>query len=283
MSVGATAVDDAPAIDWPAARFAGPLFDAVRGPLDSLAAFPDLVALNRLAREAALQTPDGRPLAFVAPAAPSKGLRVVDDHYESRVRRDAAIETRSGNWHDAFNALVWLAWPRAKTALNALHLREAGNATAGGRRGIVRDVATLFDEGGAVIACADAGLAALLREFRWKELFCERRTGVESRMRCFVFGHALLDRGRQPYKGMTAHALIFPVAQEFFAQECRRQIAALDCMLAGWFGDVANIDSTAQLAPLPVLGFPGFSAASADPDFYDDASVFRPGRLRQPR
>jgi hypothetical protein len=176
-----------------------------------------------------------------------------------------------------------MAWPRAKTALNALHMRAPDVVPAPGRRGVARDVATLFDEGGAVIACSDSGLAALLREFRWKELFCGQRSCVESHLRCYVFGHALLDRARQPYKAMTAHALIFPVAREFFAQESRRQIATLDGMLADWFGDAANLDSTAKLAPVPVLGFPGFFAANADPRFYDDVTVFRPGRLRKPR
>jgi hypothetical protein len=95
-----------------------------------------------------------------------------------------------------------------------------------------------------------------------------------------VFGHALLDRARQPYKGMTAHVLIFPVTQEFFARESGRQITALDDMLAEWFGDTANLDATAKLTPLPMLGFPGVCAASADPAFYDDAAVFRPSRSR---
>jgi len=283
MSAFATMMNETPAIDWPVAQFAGPLFDAVRGPLDSFSAFPGLDMLNRRAREAALQTADARPLSFVAAAPVRKGLRMVDAHYEARVQRDAAIETRPGNWHDVFNALVWLAWPRAKAALNALHMNQSGNAGTPGRRGVARDVATLFDESGAVIACTEDGLAALLREFRWQELFCERRANVESHMRCYVFGHALLDRARQPYKGMTAHALIFPVAQEFFAQNSSQQIATLDGALAEWIDDAANLDATAKLAPLPVLGFPGFCAASADPRFYDDATVFRSGRMRKPR
>jgi hypothetical protein len=283
MSAAATMLDGTPAVAWPASQFAGAFYDAVRGPLDSLVAFPDLATLNRLARKAVLQTSAGRPLAFVAPAATGKGLRVVDDRYESRVQRDAAIETRPGNWHDIFNALVWLAWPRAKATLNALHVNALGNAVTPGRRGVARDLATLFDESGAVIACADIGLAALLMEFRWKELFCGRRAEVESHMRCYMFGHALLDRARQPYKAMTAHALIFPVTPEFFTRDSAAQIAALDAMLADWFGDAAKLDSMAALAPLPVLGFPGFFAANVDPRFYDDANVFRPGRLRNPR
>jgi hypothetical protein len=102
-------------------------------------------------------------------------------------------------------------------------------------------------------------------------------------MRCYIFGHALFDKARQAYKGMTAHALIFPVAPDFFLQAPALQIRALDAMLAGWFGNTANLDSTQRLAPLPVLGFPGFCAASTDPCYYDDTVVFRSGRLRKQR
>jgi hypothetical protein len=131
-----------------------------------------------------------------------------------------------------------------------------------------------------VIACSDAPLAALVREFRWKAVFCERRAEVLARMRCYVFGHALLDKARAPYKAMTARALMLAVPADFFSQALTRQIAALDALAAAWFADDANLAATSQLAPLPVLGFPGFFSANADPGFYDDAKVFRAGRLR---
>jgi hypothetical protein len=263
------------------------LFESLRRELESLTEFPDIAALNGLAALGALPqlTADGRRLSFAAPAPSGKGLSVVDSRYEARVQREAAIETRPGNWHDMFNALVWLAWPLAKAALNAVHTHDIDeeNCAGTGRRSVARDIATLFDESGAVLACADPALGGLLRQFRWKELFCVRRAEVESRIRCYIFGHALFDRARQPYKGMTAHALIFPVTPDFFQQTPALQVRALDAMLAGWFGNPANLDSTQRLAPLPVLGFPGFCAASTDPRYYDDAAVFRPGRLRKQR
>jgi len=40
----------------------------------------------------------------------------------------------------------------------------------------------------------------------------------------------------------------------------------------------AALDSTRMLAPLPILGVPGWEAANERESFYDDASVFRPGR-----
>jgi hypothetical protein len=284
----ARAVPSTCEVEWAAARgaFASPVFDALRRQLESLNGFPDVDALNELAaRESLLLAANGEPLVFAAPRAAARGLQSVDNRYEARVHREAVIETRPGNWHDVFNALAWMAWPLAKAALNAVHVRDMQNAGAVGRvqRSVARDLATLFDEGGAVLACAEPALAGLLREFRWRELFCTRRAEVLSRMRCYIFGHALFDRARQPCKGMTAHTLIFPVTPAFFHQAPALQVAALDSMIAGWFGDAANLDSTRRLAPLPVFGFPEFCADNAEPHYYDDAKVFRPGRVRTTR
>lgn len=272
--------------EWEAACevFAGPLFDALRRELENLSGFPDIAMLNELAARSfgsPLLT-NGRVLRLVEAVAAAKGLR--PSGYEARVHLESEIETRPGNWHDMFNALVWIAWPRAKAALNAVHARQTHNeGVTTHLRGVARDLATLFDEGGAVIACSDPALGKLLRDFHWKELFCARRRDVQSSMRCYIFGHAIFDKARKPYKAMTAHVLIFPVAPDFFRQTRLAQIAALDALVAGWFGDFANLDSTQRFAPLPVLGFPGFCTANEEPQFYDDAAVFRPGRVRMTR
>ena len=39
-----------------------------------------------------------------------------------------------------------------------------------------------------------------------------------------------------------------------------------------------SLQSTRALAPLPVLGIPGWVADNEDPRYYDDTSHFRPGR-----
>jgi hypothetical protein len=274
--------------DWlaSAATFNTPFYDAVREQLKRLQRFPDLAELNALAES---QVPraanvNGEPLRFVPPASRNlrEGLAIADNHYELRVYRKACVETRPGNWHDCFNALSWLAWPRSKAALNALHVREqpVSDAAIPARRSAARDAATLFDEGGAVLACSDAELAGLLRDFRWRELFCTRRHEAMAHLRCYVFGHALLDKARAPYKSLTAHALIFPVPHDFLLLPAATQLARLDALLAAWITAPANLQSTDCFAPLPLLGLPGFCQANAEPVYYDDLSVFRPGRSR---
>ena len=84
-----------------------------------------LAALNRLAEERKLKTESGKPVRFVPPGAK-------DAYYELKVYRTGEVETRPDNLHDFFNALAWLAFPRAKARINAMHAaeipREGGSA-----------------------------------------------------------------------------------------------------------------------------------------------------------
>jgi len=77
----------------------------------------------------------------------------------------------------------------------------------------VRDTNTLLDESGVVIPCADSELAELLRDFRWKELFWQRRERVQNSMGIYLFGHGLYEKALRPYIGMTGQGLLLPVAQ----------------------------------------------------------------------
>src|SRR6266542_4341587 len=79
---------------------------------------PDLAGINRVATTSRLSLPDGIALRFeAAPARRSAALM-----YEQRIADEGVIEFRPGSWHDFANALVWLAFPLTKAALNAVHL-----------------------------------------------------------------------------------------------------------------------------------------------------------------
>jgi hypothetical protein len=194
--------------------------------------------------------------------------------YERSVWADAVLGLREDDWHDLMNLLVWCVFPATKARLNAGHVAEAGSVGPG-RRSPRRDALTLFDENGLLVACADPELERLLRGFRWRELFVDRRREVARSMRFLVFGHGLLDKARAPFIGLTAHALVLDVAAALLVQPAASLAASLDDRLAA---AVDQLPGPRALAPLPVLGIPGWWPANESPAFYDDTRYFRPGR-----
>jgi len=254
-----------------------PWFGSVRRVLERLPAdrFPDSHDLNALARERDVRSGGGAPLVFVPPAA---GPGTTARHYEERIFGTGEVATRPGSWHDLFNALAWLAFPRTKAVLNRLHHDELARLGEGPVRGTARDVATLFDEGGIVVACAVPELAQLLAGFEWQHLFWERRVDVARSMRFLVFGHAILERALAPFKSVTAKALVFDVTRE--SLDDATLVDRLDARAAVHFTHPDSVASTRALQPLPVLGIPGWTPENEDPAYYADAAVFRPGRAR---
>ena len=63
----------------------------------------------------------GAPIRFVPPAVPSREFSA---QYEVRIFETGEVQTRPDNWHDLFNALVWLAFPRTKAVLNRSRSEE---------------------------------------------------------------------------------------------------------------------------------------------------------------
>ena len=233
--------------------FSHPIYDAVR---PWLRLGRSLDALNDAARTARLRTESGLPVQFVPPAK-HRGA------YELRAFETGCIETRPDNPHDWFNALCWLAFPRTKARMNALHAAEIPRE--GGRRGRLRDLLTIFDEGGALVVSSDRELIELLRAMRWKELFWQQRTRVLQSMRFIVLGHAVLEQALKPWPGITCKAIFASPAED------------CDAQAAAWLAELQPGASPRDLAALPVFGYPGW-AENGSAAFYDDSRYFRHGK-----
>jgi hypothetical protein len=93
-----------------------------------------------------------------------------------------------------------------------------------------------------------------------------------------VFGHAIYEKALEPYKGVTAKALIVDVGSELLDASEERQLAELDARAAHYFSGIQALASTRSLSPLPILGIPGWEPANERKEYYDDASQFRPAR-----
>ena len=268
-------------MDWSAARerLGSPPFVPLAPALSRLGEnrWPTHEEITALA--SGVVTSRGKPVRFVPPRGHTDRER---RSYELHIAATGEIETRPGNWHDLFNALVWIAFPRAKAAINGQHvaiLEERGEAEAK-RRSPERDALTVFDEGGVVVASSEPGMARLIVDFRWKELFWNRRAELQATTRFFAFGHALHEKALDPFIGMVAKTIFMPVEAAFPSLDTERQVAEADAFLAAHFANRANFASAKSMAPMPVLGIPGWHPSTSLESFYDDADHFRGPRAR---
>jgi len=267
----------------PAALGLSPLFSPLQTMIGRLnkQRFPILSEINTLL---AIHQPEiivqlGHRLKFVKQESERMSF---EQQYEPRCFLSGEVQTRINNWHDLFNALVWLTFPKSKAAINARHFqalktREAANET---QRGRIRDMVTLFDESGVIVASANTELSNLLQSFQWKELFWQRREQVKKEMGFYIFGHGLYEKALQPYIGLTGQAMIFQVPIEFFNASLPSQILKLDQLLAEYLFDSENCLNSGELNPLPLLGVPGWSKENVESAYYDNTSYFRNGRRK---
>src|SRR5258706_3035009 len=260
-------------MDWAAARerLHAPMFAPLRPAIGRLPRerWPTPADLTAAAEGTA--TSRGTPVRFVMPREHTDRER---RYYELHIGETGEVETRPENWHDLFNALAWIAYPRTKAAINAQHaaiLEERGEAEAK-HRGSERDALTLFDEGGVAVVSNDPELLALIVDFQWKELFWNRRAALEHDMRFLAFGHALFEKALEPHLGLVAKTIFLP-CDALPADDALP--GSVDRRLAQHFADRSRFATPKLMAPMPVLGVPGWHPGTEHESFYDDRDHFR--------
>lgn len=236
--------------------------ELLRGPC-----WPEVAALNGL-------LPAGSRERFVA-----QTRELLEDglHYEQRIRERGEIATRTSNWHDLFNALVWLRYPGIKRALNAQQVAEI--AHMGTReRSRPQYAMTHFDEAGVLVAVRDASLVALWDAHDWHGLFWRRRDAwLDGSIRVEVFGHALLEHALTADKLLVGKALVFSCAD---ADE-----AAVVSRCAAGIASGSLLRDPLELRPLPLSGIPGWHPDNDREAFHRMAACYQPLRegRRYPR
>ena len=272
-------------MDWdPDFSRRSPMFEPLRAFAAGLrsAQWPALDDLDRLLtqRSDPITTAGGATLKVVAQARRPTSWA---ERYEARVFLRGELQMREGNWHDLLNLLTWLAFPRAKAALNARHYAALLQQLAAGgtNRGPAQDALTLFDEGGVIVASADDALARYLRGWRWKELFWDRRALLPSKMRFYLFGHALYEKALRPFTGITGRGILWKTGPELLAVPLREQLPAIDAGIAQHISNTRRLTATRELEVVPVLGVPGWCADNDCEAYYDNLHYFRPVRTRQ--
>ena len=233
--------------------------------------FPDARKLNTLL-PVGLRSGGERPIRFV-PANQLPGV-----NYEEHIFRTGEVSTREKSWHDLFNALVWSRFPSLKVAMNAVHFRELGSGREG-RRGKQRDALTLLDESGVIVVSSTMEYLDALAGRDWMSVFRDNASAWHSEIKVFVLGHALLEKFPQPYKSLTAHALLMRLDNSLLAEPRLTLMQMIDEMLAECLLAGSILDSPASLSPLPLMGIPGWWPPHEQNDnFYEDQQVFRPLR-----
>ncbi|MCX4240318.1 DUF3025 domain-containing protein [Paraliomyxa miuraensis] len=108
------------------------------------------------------------------------------------------IPTREGSWHDTFNVLSFIAFPRTKHALHRRYLElQHGrrDPTSGrlGNRGREEDALALLDEASIVLAALPEAIEPLERARREGTLEPLDHAVRSHGARAYVLGHALLE------------------------------------------------------------------------------------------
>ena len=198
------------------------------------------------------------PVRFVPHAELPQGIS-----YEQYISETGTCPTRPGA-HDFFNGLCWINFPQTKRKLNQLQATQIASDGVRPVRGAVRDALTVFDENAAFLYAPQVLWDALAAK-RW-ELLCVHLRPLWQEARLVLFGHALLEKLQTPRKPVTAH--VYRVLAQ------TDSIGAMDAWVAA---DLSSGKLAAKpFVHLPVLGVPGWWPANEDPEFYRDATVFRP-------
>lgn len=269
MAVALAAAPDAPG------AWRHPAFAPLQPWLAQLRGWPDIARLNELAASSPRPpvTLSGEAVRFCLPGGAGAA------HYERRIFESGRVGTRPGNLHDIFNALAWIAFPSLKAGINARHVARLPEED--GVRSPLRDLLTLVDEGGVVIACTPEALPAVegaVRDFRWQELFWDRRGPLLRDTRVVLVGHSAYEKALAPYPGITCKALFIKTPREILEGPGTDLVDWLDNQGAAWVADLPGDARPRQLPPLPVFGYPGWLPDSTGPGFYADRRWFRPGR-----
>lgn len=248
-----------------------PLFEWVRGfPWLATGDWPSIEQLNRLLA-GYRHGVTGQELAFTA-----QNARLLADglHYEQRTFAHGAISTRESNWHDLFNALIWVRHGGLKSALNARYVAEM-DQTGGGDRNRAQMALTHFDEAGAIVWIdSESGLAAWDRH-DWSGLFLtEQLAWQNGSISISVVGHALLEHALRPHQLTVAKCLLV-AARKPTSETAVREAERL---LAEAIVSSRLLNDPQDLRPLPLAGIDGWFPGNREAAFFASAECFRPLR-----
>lgn len=244
--------------------FRHPLFDGYGEYQDLLMAphWPDIEALN------ARMPASGPRFVRQDAALLADGL-----HYEERIAH-GRIATRPENWHDLFNAMVWMRHPALKHALNQQQCRHMARMGTS-ERSPAQQALTQFDESGVIVQVSDPSLLDLWGRHDWTTLFHAnaKRWHDGGIAVVAVVGHALMEQVLVPGRLLVGKCLVV-----------LGDPAGAVARVAASIATGGILAAPSELRPLPLAGIPGWYAGQGEA-FYAQEGYFRPlreGRVYPP-
>lgn len=204
-----------PTDTWTPAAFDGLAFSGFRDLLDVFAKYRDWPDLREYETHwltaLGVVTAKGLPLRLVEQEPKSRRAKPRERSalYDVSVV-DGALPTRSRNWHDFFNVMMFAAFPRAKQLLHARHRHILEHTLPleltrlPGARTVERDCLTILDEGGVVLATAPNACGAVNRLLdlgQHEDLRSMIDAGV---VRPWLLGHAHLEHLAKHHAALLA-------------------------------------------------------------------------------
>ncbi len=196
-------------------------------------------------------------------------------NYEQDVYLRKNVCTRINNWHDFFNNVTWVLYPKTKWAIIQRSYQENTDKPHKNVRTKRQNLLAHFDECGMVFCSDKPALFNDVKTFSWKKLFVETPE-IKRHAWPLIFGHGLFEKADKPYIGMTGKAVFLQVTPDFFEQSMQERLQFIDEKIAAWILHADFPDDPKALHPFPLLGWPKWHPQNGDPTFYDNRDYFRP-------
>ncbi|MDT0593930.1 DUF3025 domain-containing protein [Glaciecola petra] len=244
------------------------------------------ICINLLRQDLINETPHNE---FIAQDV----FEYANESYEAYIYKYKKIPTRN-NWHDFFNGMIWLQFPKTKQYFNQQHVTEikssqtnalnGQNRSNSKNRSAIRDRLTHFDECGLVLFTDQTWLENALDNHDWQQIFVKNKALWHSHIIPVVLGHALWEMLLNPFIGLTAKATVVSVSSETLTtliqdnQQVgdKQRLLNVDEMLLTHLIDKKLIFKRKPWKPLPLLGIPGWSKNQQNEAFYANTDYFMP-------
>lgn len=200
-------------------------------------------------------------------------------YYEVFIAEENQVPTRY-NWHDTFNAMMWVLFPRSKKLINTLHCQEIAQFGVHPRTP-KRNRITHFDECGLVIAVPQDKLEKgnqlleRLANHQWQACLVDNQQEWGDTLFPMIIGHALYEMLLDPFIGLTAKWLAVVVPTGFEQQDAKTRYRMVDAALTKRLSELDGLAAKNTLKPIPLLGVPGWYPAQTEA-FYANTDYFRP-------